>query len=77
MSENARTRAISYLMPVVTATCPRRLNQPVTQLAMAACFFGVSMAAQKYGPPLVGCALQISVQSRVGLKYEIWRKWRS
>ena len=51
---------ISYLIPVVTATCPRRLNQPVTQEANAACWGSESMAAQKYGPPLVGCALHTS-----------------
>lgn len=47
-------------MPVVTATCPRRLNHPVTQDANGAERGGESIAAQKYGPPLVGCALQTS-----------------
>ena len=48
------------LIPVVTATCPRRLNQPQIHEAKGA-FLGVeSIAAQKYGPPLVGWALQTS-----------------
>jgi hypothetical protein len=48
------------LIPVVTATCPNRLNQPVTQDAKGAPRGLEIMAAQKYGPPLVGCALHIS-----------------
>lgn len=47
-------------MPVVTATCPRRLNHPVIHDANGARFGGESIAAQKYGPPLVGCALHTS-----------------
>jgi hypothetical protein len=47
-------------MPVVMATWPRRLNQPVTQAAKGACFLGARMAAQKYGPPAEGMALTIS-----------------
>lgn len=53
-------REMKHLIPVVTATWPRRLNQPQIHEAKGA-FFGVdSIAAQKYGPPLVGWALQIS-----------------
>jgi hypothetical protein len=48
------------LIPVVTATCPNKLNQPVTQDAKGAPWGLEIMAAQKYGPPLVGCALHIS-----------------
>ena len=48
-------------MPVVTANWPTKLNHPVTQLKKAAVLgVGASMAAQKYGPPEVGCALVIS-----------------
>ena len=36
-----------YLIPVVTATWPRRLNQPVTHDMNAACSGLDSMAAQK------------------------------
>lgn len=53
-------RKVDYLIPAVTATCPRRLNQPVTQDAKAAFLGSDNIAAQKYGPPLVGCALQTS-----------------
>jgi len=42
-----RQKKRSDLIPVVTATCPKRLNQPVTQDAKAA-FWGLeSIAAQK------------------------------
>lgn len=37
-----------------------KLNQPVTQERKAEYSFGASIAAQKYGPPLVGCADTIS-----------------
>lgn len=51
------------LIPAVTATWPRRLNQPQIH-EMKGAFLGVeSIAAQKYGPPLVGWALQISERS--------------
>lgn len=36
-----------YLIPVVTATCPNRLNQPVIHDAIAAFSFLDSIAAQK------------------------------
>jgi hypothetical protein len=36
-----------YLIPVVTATCPSRLNQPVTQDASGAFSGSDSIAAQK------------------------------
>ena len=52
--------AMTSLIPVVTATCPNKLNQPVTQDAKGAPWRLEIMAAQKYGPPLVGCALHIS-----------------
>lgn len=40
------------VMPVVTANCPTKLNQPVIQEKNAAdLLFGANMAAQKYGPP--------------------------
>jgi hypothetical protein len=40
---------------------PTKLNQPVTQEKNAdSLWFGASIAAQKYGPPLVGCADVIS-----------------
>jgi hypothetical protein len=48
------------VMPVVTATWPSRLNQPVTQDARGACFFGARIADQKYGPPADGIADTIS-----------------
>lgn len=48
------------LIPVVTATWPRRLNQPQIHEAKGALLGVESMAAQKYGPPLVGWALQTS-----------------
>ena len=48
------------LIPVVTATWPRRLNQPQIHDAKGALLGVESMAAQKYGPPLVGWALQTS-----------------
>ena len=51
---------MTSLIPVVIATCPNRLNQPVTQDAKGAPLGLEIMAAQKYGPPLVGCALHIS-----------------
>ena len=51
---------VSYLIPVVTATCPRRLNHPVIHDASGALDGFDNIAAQKYGPPDVGCALQIS-----------------
>lgn len=54
---------MTHLIPVVTATCPSKLNQPVTQEANAAFSGSDNMAAQKYGPPLVGCALQTSAKS--------------
>jgi hypothetical protein len=57
---HATGNAITSLIPVVTATCPNRLNQPVTQDAKEAPWGLEIMAAQKYGPPLVGCALHIS-----------------
>ena len=57
---HATGNAITSLIPVVTATCPNRLNQPVTQDAKGARWGLEIMAAQKYGPPLVGCALHIS-----------------
>jgi hypothetical protein len=41
-------------------TCPTKLNQPVIQDRKAACCLGASVAAQKYGPPLVGMAETIS-----------------
>ena len=51
------------LIPAVTATWPRRLNQPQIH-EMKGAFLGVeSIAAQKYGPPLVGWALQTSERS--------------
>jgi len=37
----------TYLIPVVTATCPSRLNQPVTQDASGAFSGSDSIAAQK------------------------------
>jgi hypothetical protein len=50
MSTQLRGRELSnatHVIPVVTATCPRRLNQPVIQDAKAA-FWGLAiMAAQK------------------------------
>jgi hypothetical protein len=49
---------------VRTATWPRRLNHPVIQLAMGALDAGTIIALQKYGPPDVGCALQISAIAR-------------
>lgn len=55
------TGAATHLIPVVTATCPRRLNHPVTHDAKAAFWGSDNIAAQKYGPPLVGCALQTSI----------------
>lgn len=56
--------AVPHLIPVVTATCPRRLNHPHTHDAKGA-FSGFDIiAAQKYGPPLVGCALQTSAIAR-------------
>lgn len=66
---------MTNLIPVVTATCPRRLNQPVTHDANGA-FRGFEIiAAQKYGPPLVGCALQISELARY--KHDaFWDAWR-
>jgi len=51
---------IMNLIAVVAATCPRMLNQPVIQAAKGAPRGLEIMAAQKYGPPLVGYALQIS-----------------
>jgi hypothetical protein len=51
---------MTSLIPVVIATCPNRLKQPVTQDAKGAPLGLEIMAAQKYGPPLVGCALHIS-----------------
>ena len=48
------------LIPAVTATWPRRLNQPQIQEMKGALLGVESIAAQKYGPPLVGWALQIS-----------------
>ena len=51
---------VPYLIPVVTATCPRRLNHPVIHDASGALDGFDNIAAQKYGPPDVGCALQIS-----------------
>jgi hypothetical protein len=47
-----------HLIPVVIATCPRRLNQPVIHDASGALLGLESIAAQKYGPPDVGWALQ-------------------
>ena len=52
------------LIAVVAATCPTRLNHPVIQDAKGACWGLEIMAAQKYGPPLVGYALQISGTGR-------------
>ena len=46
---------------MVTATCPSRLNHPVIHEAKGALDGFDNIAAQKYGPPDVGCALQISV----------------
>jgi len=54
------TSGRKYLIPVVTATWPRRLNQPQIHEAKGALLGVESIAAQKYGPPLVGWALQIS-----------------
>ena len=59
-----RGNVATSLIPVVTATCPNRLNQPVTQDAKGAPWGLEIMAAQKYGPPLVGCALHISGAAR-------------
>ena len=44
----------THLTPVVTATCPSKLNQPVIHDASGACDGLLSIAAQKYGPPDVG-----------------------
>ena len=48
------------LSAVVAATCPTMLIQPVIQAAKGAPRGLEIMAAQKYPPPLVGYALQIS-----------------
>lgn len=51
---------IMNLSAVVAATCPTMLIQPVIQAAKGAPRGLEIMAAQKYPPPLVGYALQIS-----------------
>jgi hypothetical protein len=56
------------VIPVVTATWPRRLNHPVIQDAKAACFGGARRADQKYGPPLVGMEDTISAIPRATMK---------
>lgn len=65
-----RYEVSSHLIPVVTATCPSKLNQPVIHEANGACLGSDNIAAQKYGPPLVGCALQISVERWVQLSIQ-------
>jgi hypothetical protein len=51
-------------MPVVTATWPSKLNQPVTHDANGAYFLGARIADQKYGPPADGIADTISAMPR-------------
>ena len=59
-------KCITNLIPVVTATWPRRLNQPQIHEVNGALLGVESTAAQKYGPPLVGWALQISEKNQHG-----------
>src|SRR3569833_903910 len=50
-------------IPVVTATWPNKLNQPVSLAKKADQRGGASNAAQKYKPPLVGMADTISAMA--------------